>query len=118
MHESNHLKQLFLLLGISEFLWTNDLNVLEIPEANSPTSTLANASITLTWLHNITDPNLDENENHESRGLGGGAIAGIVVGSLAGAMLVIITLVWMMRHANLGPLAIWEALISLIWDRR
>ncbi|KAJ8661977.1 hypothetical protein O0I10_002308 [Lichtheimia ornata] len=104
--------------GISEFLWTNDLNVLEIPEANSPTSTLANASITLTWLHNITDPNLDENENHESRGLGGGAIAGIVVGSLAGAMLVIITLVWMMRHANLGPLAIWEALISLIWDRR
>lgn len=94
--------------------------MLEIPEAPLP-STLENASITLTWLHNITNPNLDEDENHESKGMGGGAIAGIVIGSLA-AVFLMMTIAWMVRRANLGPLAIatagWQALISLLWDRR
>lgn len=94
--------------------------MLEIPEANSP-PTSVNTSMTLTWLHNITDPDLDRDQNHESVGLGGGANAGIVVGSLVAAMLVI-TFVWMVRRTNLATLAtataIREALISLVWDRR
>lgn len=91
--------------------------MLEIPEAPLP----SNAPITLTWLHNITNPNLDEDENHESKVLGGGAIAGIVIGSLAAAFLMM-AIAWMVRRANLGPLATatagCQALISLLWDRR
>ena len=107
-------------VGISEFLWTNDLNVLELPEANT-SSISANASMTFTWLHNITDPNLDENENHESKGLGAGVIAGIVVGSVLTGML-FIAFVWMLRRTKLGPVAtvaaVWDTMVSLVWDRR
>ncbi|KAI7886969.1 hypothetical protein K492DRAFT_202912 [Lichtheimia hyalospora FSU 10163] len=106
--------------GISEFLWTNDLNVLELPESNT-SSISANASMTFTWLHNITNSNFNENESHESKGLGAGVIAGIVVGSVLAAML-FIAFAWMLYRTKLGPVAavaaVWDTMISLVWDRR
>lgn len=99
------------------------MNVLEIPKVSSSTnSTDASAGI-FTWLYNITDQTLglSTDDGDESSELGGGAIAGIVIGSLAAAALVV-TLAWMLRHKKGGSstlmTAIWDGVISMIWDRR
>lgn len=112
-----------LCIGISEFTWTNDMNVLEIPKVDSSTNS-TDASGVFTWLYNITDPALGlstDDDDDDSRELGGGAIAGIVMGSLAAAVLVV-TLACMLRQKNGGTstmiVAIWDGVVSMIWDRR
>lgn len=107
--------------GMSEFAWTNDVNVLEIPNIKSSNSNSVEASGTFTWVYNITDPTLGIIKEGGAKELGGGAIAGIVLGSLAAAVL-LIALVWVLlrkKHDPLGPVtAVRNAMISMIWDRR
>ncbi|KAI7885888.1 hypothetical protein K492DRAFT_203691 [Lichtheimia hyalospora FSU 10163] len=114
-------KYWMILGGISEFAWTNDVNVLEIPDAKSTNSNFVEDPGTFTWLYNITDPTLGTSKDDESKELGGGAIAGIVLGSLAAAVLLLM-LAWTLRHRKREPLApltaITNSMISMIWDRR
>lgn len=108
-------------IGISEFAWTNDVNVLEIPDAKSSSSDSMEDTGTFTWLYNITDPTLGITTDDESKEIGGGVIAGIVLGCLAAAVLLLM-LVWTLRcwkGGTLAPLtAVRNSIISMIWDRR
>lgn len=76
---------------------------------------------TFTWLYNITDPTLGITTDDESKEIGGGVIAGIVLGCLAAAVLLLM-LVWTLRcwkGGTLAPLtAVRNSIISMIWDRR
>lgn len=108
----------FVYIGISEFTWTNDANVLEIPQVSSSLANSSDASSdTFTWLYNITDPTLGLSKEDESKQLEGYVIAGITLGSLA-AVVLIITLIWKLRHKKGGPptmiTAIWHGVISMI----
>ena len=108
-------------IGISEFAWTNDVNVLEIPDAKSTNSNFVEDPGTFTYLYNITDPTLGASKDDESKELGGGAIAGIVLGSLAAAVLLLM-LAGVLRQRKREPLAplaaVTNSMISMIWDRR
>lgn len=99
------------------------MNVLEIPKISSSTNSTDTSAGIFTWLYNITDPTLglSTDDGDESKELGGGAIAGIVMGSLAAAVLVV-TLAWILRHKKGGAstliTAICDGVISMVWDRR
>lgn len=101
-------------------MWTNDINVLEIPESSSPTNA-SDASDIFTWLYNITDPTLGLSNDDTPKKLEGGAIASIAVTSLVAAVL-FITLAWKLCHKKGGlptiVTAVWDGMLSMIWDRR
>ncbi|KAI7879283.1 galactose oxidase [Lichtheimia hyalospora FSU 10163] len=83
--------------GLSEYYWTNDFNILALPDIDS-------ASSDFTWLYNITDPSLSTNEQSHSGGLAPSAIVGIVLGSVAFIVLVVAT-IWMARKKKLSSIA-------------
>ncbi|KAI7886971.1 hypothetical protein K492DRAFT_202913 [Lichtheimia hyalospora FSU 10163] len=94
--------------GLSEYYWTNDFNVLALPDIDS-------TSNDFTWLYNITDPSLSMNEQPNSGGLAPSAIAGIVLGSVAFIVLVIAT-IWMARKKKLSSVAAKTSQRLNFWD--
>lgn len=98
-------------IGLSEYYWTNDFNVLALPDIDSPSGDF-------TWLYNITDPSLSMNEPHTSSSFPKSAIVGIVIGSVALIVLVIITILMarkMRRSRGAATAAAWR---TPIWEKR